>query len=206
MKKGLCLLLAMIICIPLVACEGQSKNNAKNDTETTTTENLEEKTKNGKKEAKKELTAEELETQLSEQEIKITSTKYSVQHEQYKALYPDLMQVILKNDTTQDIKNAVIAFVAWDENNLPVKIKGSMDFSDGSYIKKCNYNDINLIPGGTFGDSSGFEVDEDCQIKNFKAIVVSYEAFTGEKWDNPLYNDWCKLYEGVKLTPELMIE
>ena len=210
MKKFLCLLLAMVMCISLVACGGQSTNketsNSTDETETSTTENVETPIKKEKKEAKKELTAEELEAQLSAQELKITSTKYSVQHEQYKALYPDMMQVILQNDTEYDIKNAVIAFVAWDENNLPVKIKGSTDFSDGSYVKQCNYGDINLIPGGTFGDSSGFQVDEACGIKTFKAIVVSYEAFTGEKWDNPLYKDWCKLYEGVKLTPELMTE
>lgn len=200
MKKVLCLLLAMVIGISLVACGGQSKstNNSINKVQTSNTENAD----TNKKETKKELTAEELETQLSEQELKITSTKYSVQDEQYKSLYPDMMQVILQNDTPYDIKNAVIAFVAWDKNNLPVKIKGSIDFSDGSYIKQVNYTDINLIPGGTFGDSYGFEVDASCGIESFKAIVVSYEAFTGEKWDNPLFKDWCKLYEGVKLSAE----
>lgn len=200
MKKILYLLLSMIICISLCACGEKSTKDTTKNIETRTTENVEETTIP----KKKELTVEELETQLSEQELKITSTNYIVQDERYKALYPDMMQAILQNNTEHDIKNAVVAFVAWDENNLPVKIKGNIDFSDGSYIKQCNYGDINLIPGGTFGESSGFEVDESCGIKTFKAIVVSYETFTGVKWTNPLYNDWCKLYEGVKLTPELM--
>lgn len=202
MKKFLSLFFVIAMCISLVACGVQSIGNVTNDTETSTTENSEKTTNN----EKKELTAEELETRLNAQELKITSTNYSVQDERYKTLYPDMLQVILQNDTSYDIKNALIAFVAWDENNLPVKIKGSADFSDGSYIKQCNYTDINLVPGGTFGDSYGFGIDESCNIKTFKAIIVSYESFTGEKWDNPLYKDWCKLYEGVKLTPELITE
>ncbi len=204
MKKILYVLLTMILCISLVACGEKSASNKTNDltndAETSTTENIEATTK---KEIK-ELTAEEIGSQLSEQELKIISTKYTVQDKQYKALYPDVMQVILKNDTEYDIKNALIAFVAWDENNLPVQIKASVDFGGGSYVKECEYPDINLIPGGTFGDTYGFEVDDTCNIKNFKAIVVSYEAFTGETWHNPLYEEWRKLYEGVKLTPEMM--
>ncbi len=210
MKKLLCLLLALAMCVSLAACGESSKNDTEKDEGIITNENVEEAPAETEKETKKifkkELTAEELVAQLNEQELKITSTKYVVQHTEYKSLYPDMMQVILQNDTEYDIKNAVVAFAAWDENNLPVKIKGSTDFSDGSYIKQCNYADINLIPGGTFGNSAGFQVDEACGIKTFKAIVVSYEAFTGEKWENPLYEDWCKLYEGVKLTPELMID
>lgn len=142
---------------------------------------------------------QEFDDLLSTQRVRVTSTNYVVQDEKYKSLYPDMLQAVIQNDTQYDIKNAVVAFVAWDANNLPVKIKGSVDFSDGSYIKLVNYNDINLIPGDSFGSDSGFSVDEECGIKTFKAIVVSYEAFTGETWENPLYDEWCKFYEGVKL-------
>ena len=110
-----------------------------------------------------------------------------------------MLQAVIQNNTSSDVKNAVVAFVAWDKNDLPVKIKGSIDFSDGAYIKKVNYNDINMIPNSTFGESSGFEIDESCDINSFKAIVVSFETFEGETWVNPLFEDWCKLYEGVKL-------
>jgi len=151
------------------------------------------------KEEEKELTAEEILAQIDEQEVRVTSTKYVVQDTEYKALYPDMLQAILENNAEYDIKNVVVAFVAWDKNDLPVKIKGRFDFSGGSYIKKVNYNDINLIPGGTFGKSSGFEVDESCGIKTFKAVVESYETFEGEIWENPLFDEWCELYEGVKL-------
>lgn len=142
---------------------------------------------------------DELVAEIESQEFRVISTKYVVQDTKYKSLYPDMLQAVLQNDTSYDIKNAVVAFVAWDKNNLPVKIKGSIDFSDGSYIKLVNYNDINMIPGATYGESSGYEVDDACGIQTFKAVVVSYETFDGVTWQNPLYDDWCKLYEGVKL-------
>lgn len=40
---------------------------------------------------------------------------------------------------------------------------------------------------------------DNCEIKSFKAIVVSYETFDGDTWDNPYYEDFCSLYEGKKL-------
>ena len=119
-----------------------------------------------------ELTVTEFETLLSELPVVITSTRYVVQDEKYKSLYPDMLQAVIQNNTTADIKNAVIAFVAWDENNLPVKIKGSIDFSGGAYIKQVNYGDINLAAGKSYGNSSGFSVDEECGIKQFKAIII----------------------------------
>ncbi len=146
-----------------------------------------------------ELSEQNLISIIDSQEVKIISTTYHVQDDRYKALYPDMLQAVIKNNSSLDIKNAIVAFVAWDENNLPVKIVGSIDFSDGAYVRKVNYSDINLVPGDTYGENSGFEIDESCGIKSFKAIVVSYEAFNGEEWNNPYYDEWLDLYEGAKL-------
>ena len=154
---------------------------------------------NTEKDTTDSISETEIISQIKAQEFKVISTKYVVQDEKYKSLYPDMLQAVIQNNTSFDIKNAVVAFVAWDENNLPVKIKGSIDFSDGSYIRMVNYGDINMVPNSTFGESSGFAIDETCGIKTFKAIVVSYETFEGTIWNNPLYDDWCKLYEGAKL-------
>jgi len=140
-----------------------------------------------------------LETSLSELPLTILETNYVVQDTEFKALYPDMLQVILKNNTEEDIKNAVVGFVAWDENNLPVKIQGQFDFSNGSYLAQVNYDEINLIPGGTFGDSAGFKLNENNTIDTVKAIVVSYETFDGKSWKNPLLKDFTSLYEGKKL-------
>ena len=159
--------------------------------------NLSETSKQQNNEEK--LTEEELIAELEKAEMSVISTKYEIQDERYKSLYPDMLQAVIKNNTSYDIKNAVVAFVAWDKNNLPVKIKGAIDFSDGSYIREVNYSDINLIPNDTYGKDSGFEIDENSGISKFKAIVVSYETFEGEIWYNPYYDEWCEFYEGVKL-------
>lgn len=146
------------------------------------------------------LNQEEMEQRLQQQPLAVASTDYIVQDEQHKALYPDMLQAVLKSEADADIKDAVVAFVAWDKNGLPVKIKGAIDFSDGSYIQEVNYGDINLVPGATFGESSGVEIDENCGIETFKAIAVSYETFEGETWINPYYDAWKNLYEGQKLS------
>ena len=150
-------------------------------------------------EDKSEMTAVELEEYLTSQPLTVIRTEYLVQSEEYKSLYPDMLQAVIKNNTNEDIKDAVVAFAAWDENNLPVKIEGQFDFGDSSYIKRVNYSDINLIAGATFGENSGLSLAENCDIKTFKAIVVSYETFNGETWENPYYDDFCILYEGKKL-------
>ncbi len=150
--------------------------------------------------------AAQFESLLLEQPLAVTSVEYVVQDEQYKSLYPDMLQAILQNNTAADIKNAVVAFVAWDENGLPVKIKGQFDFDDGAYIKQVNYADINLAAGGTFGQDSGFSLEEKPGIASFKAIPVSFETFEGETWENPYFDEFCTLYEGQKYTDGMTVE
>ena len=139
-----------------------------------------------------------MEAQIAEQEVRVISTKYAVQSNEHKTLYPDMLQAVIQNGTEYDIKDAVVAFVAWDKNNLPVKIKSQYDYSGGSYVRKVAYNGINLVPGASYGENSGYEIDESCGISSFKAIVVSFETFEGETWDNPLFGEWCDMYEGKK--------
>ena len=147
-----------------------------------------------------EITPEKLESLIDLQPLKVTSTKYIVQSDRYKTLYPDMLQAIIKNNSEYDIKNAVVAFVAWDKNNLPIKIKSSgVDIGGGSYLRKVNYENINLVPGDTFGEQSGFGIDSAIGVETFKAIVYSYETFEGESWENPYYNEFCEMYEDKRL-------
>lgn len=143
-----------------------------------------------------EMTPAKLTEQLNKQPIFVTSAKFTVQHDQYKALYPDLLQAIIKNQSGVSIKNALVAFVAWDKNNLPVKIESNGVNSNTAYVQEVNYSDINLVNGDSFGKNNGFEIEENSGIKKVCAIVVSYEGFNGEEWENPLYESWLELYEG----------
>ncbi len=140
----------------------------------------------------------ELSGLLKAEPVFIKSTKYIVQDEKYKTLYPDMLQAVIQNNTKEDIKSAMVAFAAWDKNGLPVKIKGHLSFDDGVYIAEVDYSDINLAAGGTYGKDSGFQLDENLEIETFKAIVVSYETYDGTEWENPHYKNFCSLYEGKK--------
>ncbi len=142
---------------------------------------------------------DEVLSQIEAQAVKVIGTEYLIQDATYKSLYPDMLSATIQNGSESDIRNAVIAFVAWDENNLPVKIKGDIDLSTGDYVKLVSYNDINLVPGKTYGESSGFSLSTTCSVETFKAIVVSYEPFEGEMWENPLFDKWKTHYGGQKL-------
>ena len=140
------------------------------------------------------------ENNSSENTLFVQDARLLVQSNDYKALYPDMLQAILVNNTEYDIKNAVIAFMAWDANNLPVLIQGQFDFNKATYIRQGNYNGINMVPGSTFGEKTGMKLDESITgIVTVKAIVVSYETFDGNTWTNPDYEAFVEQYAGKKL-------
>ena len=147
-----------------------------------------------------EITEESLAELLASQPVYVVETEYIVQSDEYKALYPDMLSAIIQNNSGSDILDAVVAFVAWDSNNLPVKIEGQFDFGGGSYVKKVNYDAINLVSGETFGRGYGMTLSDENNISTFKGIVVSYTTFEGETWENPYFKDFCDMYEGKKLT------
>lgn len=212
MKKAIVeTVLAAFVATSLIGCSsankaGGSETESTSTAEATTTTTTEATTTTTTEETTTETTLsrmvsvniEELDELLAKQPVYISSTEYVVQDKNYKSLYPDMLQAVITNNSEDDIKDAVVVFVAWDENNLPVKIKGQFDFSDGEYLTKCNYSGINLIPGKTYGNDSGMALDTGLNIKKFKAIVYSYETFEGKKWTNPYYHAWSSMYGGGK--------
>lgn len=147
-----------------------------------------------------EMTNDTLAKLLNEQPLYVSSVKYVIQSTRWKSLYPDMLQAILVNQGEDTIKSAVITYAAWDSNNLPVKIIGEYNFYGGSYCPLVHCNEINLIPNGTYGRNQGYSLSDDQpSIATFKACVVSYETFDGKSWENPYYEDFCKLYEGKVL-------
>lgn len=145
---------------------------------------------------KQELTAEELQRALSEQPLAVDATNCLVQSTKYKAIFPDMLQAVIVNHTDCEIKRAVVAFAAWDEDGLPVKIKGRFAFDAPTYIKEVRYDNIHLVSGGRYGEYDGFGISKSLCIKSVKAIAVSYETLDGEKWENPYYADFKNRYEG----------
>lgn len=150
-----------------------------------------------------DLSETELELLLSEQEVRVLYSNYIITDYDNKTLYPDIISATIQNQTKNDIRNAVIGFVAWDKNNLPLKIKSQ--FGQGEFFKQVDYNDINLAFNDTYGNNSGLKIDDTVEIKKLKAVVVSYETFEGEKWENPYLNDFRALYEDKKLTSDAVV-
>lgn len=149
----------------------------------------------------------DLEWLLGQQPLSVAGAEYCVQDDRYKALYPDMLQAFIINNGSDDIRDAVVAFVAWDANGLPVKIEGKYDFSGGQYVALCSFDAVNLIPGATYGYDSGMPLDSDTNnIASFKAVVVSYTLFDGTEWNNPYYEAWRTMYEGAKYSDELTVE
>lgn len=187
MKKVLAMLLCLSMVFVLVACgsEGSSSDDSDDEYQETVTE-----------EAEKNYTPSELKAEIEAQDCHVEKTKYVVQSNEYKALYKDLIIGYVKNDTGETIKNLKVAYAGWDADGLPV----ILDYDE--YVLPVDLNGVNLKDGETLKDQ-GLGVDpslaEEGTIKKCKSIVVSYEDFSGNKWENPLYEDWKALYEGKEL-------
>jgi len=144
-------------------------------------------------EVSKELTAAELEDILSKQNACVVGTTKGT-----STSYLPLLVAKVKNNTDKDIQSCVMAYAAWDENGLPIKIEVHTDFNNPEYMKTCTINEANIIPGEIL-DNRGLVLEYQSKVGSFKAIVVSYKTFDGETWTNPYYSDWTRIYEGKKL-------
>ncbi|UBH12835.1 DUF5780 domain-containing protein [Macrococcus armenti] len=178
-----------IISIPYVKGEREVFKSEK-------VEDAKSKASETKKEEKSAAT--KLEEALKKQDVYAFDAKYVVQHNDWKALYPDMLQALVKNNTDKDIRDIQYGFVAWDKNGLPIKIKGSIDFGK-SYLRGVNGDAVNIPAKGEFGKSHGFEIEANIGINTFKPIVVSYTDFDGKKWENPELDEFKRIYEGKRL-------
>lgn len=142
----------------------------------------------------------ELQKKLKEQPVYVERTEYINQGNQYKVLYPDILSAVVKNNSGKDVKNVVVAFAAWDVNNFPVKIIPRIGINNEDYIVTCDYGNVNMVDGSTFGDDFGLEISPDTpEIEKIQSIVVSYKDFDGTEWKNPYYEQWTSIYENKKL-------
>lgn len=129
----------------------------------------------------------------------VTEARCMIQSEEYKSVYPDYLQAIIVNNSEDDIQDVVVAFAAWDENGLPVKIRGQYDFGNVDYIKEVSFSEVNAVPGATFGDNKGYKLSASCNIATVRAIVVSYTGLNYKTWKNPYYESFAAKYRGRKL-------
>lgn len=146
------------------------------------------------------------EESIVEGTVYVKEARLIVQSDDFKSLYPDALQAILVNDTNYDIKDVIVYFAAWDANNLPVLIKSQYQISNAAYVVCAKYTGVNMVPGGTFGETAGLKLDNSIKgITTVKAIVASYVTFDGVTWENPEYTSFVEeYYYGKKLSVEDM--
>lgn len=136
----------------------------------------------------------------NEQLITVESTGVIIQDPNYKKAYPDLYEVVVKNNSDKTIKSYEVRMLAWDENGYPLKIKQGFLDDKGSYeFSGIADTNVNIVPGAVSGKDYGWELQEDHKIVKTKAIVKSAEFYDGSSWDNPYYEFFIEKYEGKPL-------
>ncbi|MBI5975055.1 hypothetical protein HHH54_05505 [Staphylococcus sp. H16/1A] len=146
-----------------------------------------------------EVTPESLEKQLDAQEVVIQDAYFTVQHPEYKSLYPDLIQTVVQNNSSDDIKKIVIGVVAWDNNGLPISIPVQYSFGKEGTFEMVKDEKANIISGGTYGSDMGIELDKDHNVHAFKTIIVEYEDYDGNTWHTPELYHFKSVYEDKRL-------
>lgn len=198
-KKLVSMMFSMALIIVIsVSCSSNSADNNQNHNNVVNTSNQQKEI--SKQETKKDMTSAELDEALKNQPVSIVKTEYRQSEKpELKALYSDILLASFQNNSGVDIKDVVLGFVAWDVNNLPVRIKDKFDFTDGEYFKQVNFDGINLINGEIHNGEPGLDISNE-NIAKFKVIVISYADFDGNTWNNPLLGEFKKLYVDKRLT------
>ena len=102
------------------------------------------------------ITITEFEELLNKQPMTVFSTQYLVQDNKDKEAYPDLLEAVVKNNTTQTVTSVEIAYVAWNLKKQPVQIKSATD-NIGTF--DGTNPDIRFSLPGDRGDTSLDPVD-----------------------------------------------
>ena len=134
------------------------------------------------------------------QKLVVLSSGLSIQHPRWKALYPDQLTAIVKNNSDKTVKEFSIAFLAYDANGLPVKVKRQYSYTDGDYEYNGRDDTANLTPGETTGYGYGWNIDEEhMAISTVIACVTRATFYDGSTWTNPYYDYWIDQYKGNPL-------
>lgn len=146
---------------------------------------------------------EELLELLASVPIVVEEARVIEQDPEYKSLFPDMIQVLVRNNGTDTIRSMIVCSLAYDANGYPVKIETQFDFSGGSYELEGRADDVNAVPGAIFGDDKGWSLDEHHDIAYVIACVREATYYNGDRWVNPYYQAWRDMFKEKPL-PEAL--
>lgn len=138
---------------------------------------------------------QEIEKYKNEQEVTVESAKILVQDDRYKSLYPDMIEVVIKNNSNKTIKDYNVAVLAYDNNNYPLKIKPQFNYNGGGFEFTGQADNVNVVSGATGGKNYGWKLDSAHGISKVIAIVKDVTYYDGTTWDNPYYTYWIEQYK-----------
>jgi hypothetical protein len=134
----------------------------------------------------------ELENTLKSLEpLSITDTKITIVSKNNKEIYPDTMQVILKNHSNKLVNNFTLSILGYDANGNSVEIQSKYGkYSVYEFIGTGE--NISIKPGQTWGDGYGWSLSSTHNVKNIIACIQEIRYSDGTSWKNPLYKSWIE--------------
>ncbi len=135
-----------------------------------------------------------MEEEKTKQEVTVERARIIVQSDVYKSLYPDMMEVVVRNQTQKTIKNMEISMLAYDANGLPIKIEPQFGFQS-NYEHIGTAENVNITPNSTAGEDYGWSLADPHNIDTLIACVKTVEYYDGTTWENPYYEFWLEEYK-----------
>lgn len=110
------------------------------------------------------------------------------QIETYESIWGNTtVTLTVDNLSDSTIKDIEIAFMAWDENQLPVIVSEEFDYYSDTYCMEGVSNAINLLPKGS--ETVSIDVVSSMeQIHYILPFIISYTTYDGSEWKNSRAN------------------
>lgn len=131
--------------------------------------------------------------------IIIEKSSIIVNSKNNKELYPDQIQVLLKNKSNKIINKFNLSILGFDGNGNSVEIQGKYtDVKDYEFLGSAE--NIKVKPNETWGGGYAWSLSSNTDLKNILDCVVDVQYSDGSSWTNPLYKPWLDRHKQKTLT------